>query len=677
MKFNLRALTKIFWITLVVVAIGAAIVWGRRSFFPKRTLEERLVSPTSEDTEVLLATFKLQEDPTLLARVAKALVATNSQSEQVTVVLVAKLDTQEKEVQAAVRSAIQSIGHPILLEHLKSNQLRTRMAAAQALVVVGPDANLGLIEAAKSEKRSIRFLAIWALGKIGAGSDAVVKQLVASLKDKDADVRREAATAIGRFGSRAVVAVPTLMKRIEDPEIDVRLASIDALGEIGPLAKKAVPELIHALCDKGRTVRLKTVQALGKIGPGAAAAVPDLVFSFRRYAKDSVYQKETARALGTMGKQASKFWIKALQDKDEKLRTSSALVLGEIGNAALPALPALVNALGDSNEQVRLYAATALTKLGNPALKALRKALRAEDKQVRQNVIKALAGFGAKAVPAIVEGLKDAEPKVREVAVMSLGKLGDKATSSVPKLAEALFDDEETVRLAVAQGLRSMGKSAAPVVPKLVERLSSEKSNKVSLAIIEALGAVGPSASSAIPSLTPFLEKKNAELRLATVETFGKFGDKAKSALPVLFKLFEEKNDKLATTAALTVSRIGKEAKKSLLGLVTHEKSQVRGLAVFSLGNLELDVKGILPVLVKALNDPEDGVKIRALVAIARYGPAAKSAAEKVEALRSDTHKAVREQAAQTLKTITKESDGSEESEIPEKPSTDKMPVGT
>jgi HEAT repeat protein len=52
-----------------------------------------------------------------------------------------------------------------------------------------------------------------------------------------------------------------------------------------------------------------------------------------------------------------------LKDRDERVRQSAAWALGEIGAAAKPAVPALIEALKDEDRDVQFRAAEALKRI--------------------------------------------------------------------------------------------------------------------------------------------------------------------------------------------------------------------------------------------------------------------------------------------------------------------------
>ena len=118
-----------------------------------------------------------------------------------------------------------------------------------------------------------------------------------------------------------------------------------------------------------------------------------------------------------------------LRHKNNWLRQSAAVSLGQLGQADEIVISALVQALQDENDLVREDAAKSLGRLGqadDTVLLALVQALRDEDKYVRQNAAKSLGQLGQAndtVLSALVQALQDEDDKVRRSAAWSLGWL--------------------------------------------------------------------------------------------------------------------------------------------------------------------------------------------------------------------------------------------------------------
>ena len=108
-------------------------------------------------------------------------------------------------------------------------------------------------------------------------------------------------------------------------------------------------------------------------------------------------------------------------------RLAATDTLGGLGEKAAPALDALLRALGDEAEAVRLNAAYALGAVGAAAVGPLLAALDDEREHEREHAAYALGAVGEEAVDALVAALNDERTHVRGFAAYALGDMGARA----------------------------------------------------------------------------------------------------------------------------------------------------------------------------------------------------------------------------------------------------------
>ena len=244
--------------------------------------------------------------------------------------------------------------------------------------------------------------------------------------------------------------------------------------------------------------------------------VPRLLRVLRgRRVEDSVH-KAAAAALGEIGAPAVPGLLAALRDAEEDVRREAAWVLGKIGDAA--AVPGLLAALHDADVDVRVAAAAALGQIGDAtAVPGLLAALHDADVDVRWTAARALERIGdAAAVPGRLAALGDADADVRWAAAVALGQIGDNA--AVPGLLAALGDADADVREAAAAALGEIGDAAA--VPGLLAALGDANAD-VREAAAAALGEIG---APAVPGLLAALGDADERVREAAAEALGQIG---------------------------------------------------------------------------------------------------------------------------------------------------------
>src|SRR6188474_1858333 len=140
------------------------------------------------------------------------------------------------------------------------------------------------------------------------------------LKDPDWVVRREAAITLGEMGDER--CVEPLGHALRDGDWQVREVAIEGLGQIG---SPAVELLIKLLRDWD--VRKYAIAALGKIRD--ERVLDPLMGQLR----NDEFKDDALNAIVELGQPALPRLITALKDKDENVRKQAVLALGRIKEA--------------------------------------------------------------------------------------------------------------------------------------------------------------------------------------------------------------------------------------------------------------------------------------------------------------------------------------------------------
>jgi HEAT repeat protein len=188
----------------------------------------------------------------------------------------------------------------------------------------------------------------------------------------------------------------SISRLVHAPDPRFRRTAVDILELLGEDAQRALPVLADALGDPDRFVRWASARAIGHIGPRQAPfAVPGLA-KLLSDTDDNVRlaASATLEAMGAAAKDAMPALLKAIATGDAETRVAAMYILISIGaENDGPAVPALIESLGATDQRVRRAAADVLGKLGPiaaPAEAALRHALEDDDQEVRTNASEAL-----------------------------------------------------------------------------------------------------------------------------------------------------------------------------------------------------------------------------------------------------------------------------------------------
>jgi hypothetical protein len=191
------------------------------------------------------------------------------------------------------------------------------------------------------------------------------------LKSTNHFERRQALFILGTVGDGAEQVVPYLVTAVKDTNDWGGPVAIKSLGWIGPRAREAVPALIEVLQEFGGTnqpgIGWTTAITLGKIGVPAPAAVP-LV--------RKMFEQETNWNL-RCGLASALFRIDPSQTdaldfltdgvtnhQPANARWIAAEQLATIGPSAKAAIPALLQALESTNDNLLFVVPRALTNMG-------------------------------------------------------------------------------------------------------------------------------------------------------------------------------------------------------------------------------------------------------------------------------------------------------------------------
>jgi HEAT repeat protein len=175
--------------------------------------------------------------------------------------------------------------------------------------------------------------------------------------------RVDAALVLKYTGPLARRALPSLLGCLKDPSEAIRQTALEALGEIESDGGALLPVLIGASRDPFYGVRRVAIEAIDRLGPAAQTAEPAL---FERLQDDSPMVRACAAgALWDVARRTNEVLLvlaRSLHDDNSTTRALSAMYLGHLGPAALPAAPELIKALKD-NKQVSEQASEALKRI--------------------------------------------------------------------------------------------------------------------------------------------------------------------------------------------------------------------------------------------------------------------------------------------------------------------------
>lgn len=215
----------------------------------------------------------------------------------------------------------------------------------------------------------VKLVALNELSRIGP---AAVPNLIAALHRPEAATRIDAIAVLSLseiHRGRQPEVCTALSELLNDDNRLVQLSAIRGLASLERFATPALPQLMEKLDDNDAELRSNAMQTLVRIDPQSsqtlAAVIRQVHDSAPALRREACALMET---IGTRDPRAVNALIEALQDRAATVREQAVDYLGEIGIAALPAIPALqVLAEHDTDPNIRSQAAHALQSLQEPS----------------------------------------------------------------------------------------------------------------------------------------------------------------------------------------------------------------------------------------------------------------------------------------------------------------------
>jgi HEAT repeat protein/lysophospholipase L1-like esterase len=338
---------------------------------------------------------------------------------------------------------------------------------------------------------------------------------------------------------------------------------------------------------------------------------------------DPEQRAAAARSLAALGEAAAPAvpaLVTALRDRDARVRTASAWALGDVGSAAAAAMPALLPLLREDNAFLRAGAAFALGRIG-PAAQSVVPVLIARfddaDGRVRVRARDALEtiGVGDESLTPLARHVGEADCPGRGLAAEALGRLGQTARAAMPELMAAASDPRPDVRWRAVWALGRIGPAAAPAVSLLRAALADPD---VGWRAAEALGGIGPAAVEAVPDLVARLADASSNMRWRSVEALGRIG--------------------------------GRDAAHALADASRDEAENVRLAAVDGLIEVTAAPPLAEPAFLAALSDADHRVRLHAMRGLRRLGALSPAARHALDTARTDPDEGVRVLAERLLR---------------------------
>jgi HEAT repeat protein len=495
------------------------------------------------------------------------------------------------------------------------------------------------------------------------------------LRSDDTKIRAAAAYGLDLPAECPPAERALLLQALKDPNAFTRRYTTAALGEVRPPTEEVTKALIAALSDNDTDVREQAAVSLSKIG---ASAIPLLFDRLRKlpagaYSKPHGEATGIAFALSNNGDATLKPLIGFVKEQPTILRETkrkppvsseegfepefnsepeacAALLLGEIG---MPAVPALASLLRDRKSEdfavhtlLRIEPINVLARNWNAPeaemrelsrrliinsdgavaglLDALSKELSQKNTALRLAAVKMIREIGRSerfpnaTMQALGQALSDSDQAVRGEAAASLAELipANKVPDSVKKQAsDALERADKPMRSSLVEILAATGSREA--LPEIIKCIHDPECRSRGLA--EALANLAPDAPGVVEALVTALADEGWD-EPAAVQALEAFGAASKSVVAGLTKVLLR--DAPFSEVADVIAHTGKDGITALIALVNDAgaPSAAKQDAAAALARVAGENRSIGEALKSFLSHPEWELRISAAQALANAG---------------------------------------------------------
>lgn len=406
------------------------------------------------------------------------------------------------------------------------------------------------------ENQAVRERAAWAIGLMHDAEQATMAPLLHLVARGTVEDRRAALHALGNIGKAAGDTAllqphrPLILAALDDPDSEVRRWALYVLGSL-PMEPQAEADLMASIVrrDENSQVREAALDRLKELAPAVdlAGEVTALTTLFHKPGREASLACEILASMrpapvqaiaplhhalnidGLVLPAARSLWrienrvepllpvLERLFDRDGE---SVCDLICEIGPAAAPLLPKLVQALAEENWDLQWAAADALGAVASPdphVMATLLDALAHPSFIVRPAAARALARTGAPAVPALRGLVVNRSDQRAPWAAHALGHMGPAAAEALPDLRSGMRSRDEPLSSGCAIAVAHIG-CDAEAVPYLIGVLQSGDPAAPRREAASALAQFGPAARGAIQSLAALLDDEDFEVQQAAEE---------------------------------------------------------------------------------------------------------------------------------------------------------------
>jgi len=331
----------------------------------------------------------------------------------------------------------------------------------------------------------------------------------------------------------------TMLHVLDDPVWSVRKAAAESLIKADNLPLK---EMLHHISSDNENIAYWFKRIISESGH---KYVRDIIEALRR--GDSELRIYAAQAAGLISApDITTALILALNDDSEWVRIYAAISLGNTGDER--AIIPLIKCFSDRNKEVHRTVLSIFEKIGPKVQEELKNALASDNPELKSNAVLALAYMKEpSALDEILLLSQDNNPTVRLTAIEALGSYPSFKTRAI--LADLLRDNDRKIRIKTARAFAALGQEED--VLTLIQHAATAKAQGEAQTIQNILAAMARQN----PNL--FANLMISEQSRVQAAVFNALVSAGLDILPRLTQItMESQNDKLAEACRKVITEI-------------------------------------------------------------------------------------------------------------------------
>ena len=411
-------------------------------------------------------------------------------------------------------------------------------------------------------------------------------------------------------------------------------------------------EKVLVLKDGSEVEKIQVVQELGRLSSNANFIIDDLIFSLKKDESHKV-RMEIIRALERIGGQANKTvpaLIEALGDQNWEIRWSAAGALTSFGKKSAMAVPELVGLLRDSEDYVRNAALSTLGKMGPISVAAMMdevaKPLDYSEDQLFMRIIciRSLGALGAKAmvsVPLLIKNSTHKDINVRLEAVIALRKIG--GDDSMPGEIGWLAEPDEMIWPKVGPKMEGnflmFAEAKQMVIYAIVDTLLQsidDPDQRVSYAAIKGVANFGKKALPVKDKLVDYMNRGSPVIRRVAIDTLANMGEEADDVIPDLVTALSDFDVNVQWAAIQALRVKGNKAVPELIYMLEYDDDLLTPNILKTFAEIGNEAKDAVNNLLVMLEHDNPQYRALAAEALGEIGEPSKQIISSLESLRSD-----------------------------------------